>query len=94
MNRADTFLDIMMSANGKSVHEFEKSLVELNPLDRVAYAILYLAESVSDGCRHLGLQDASTPMGAIEALGKSVDDGLHSIASAIEISLASAIEDK
>ena len=57
----------------------------------VALAVLCLAESINRVAielRGLGLNGASTPMGAIETLGLSMKEGLGSVAEAIsEVSM-------
>jgi hypothetical protein len=48
------------------------------------------AGAIQRAAEHLGKEDAASPMGAVEALGKSVEDGSERIAGAIS-ELAEAI---
>jgi hypothetical protein len=42
-----------------------------------------IASAIRDAARHLGTNDAATPMGAIELLGSAVKDGSDQIATAL-----------
>lgn len=48
------------------------------------FAIAHSLDGVARAIRDLGNADAATPMGAIEALGLAMKNGLDSIAIAIE----------
>jgi hypothetical protein len=53
----------------------------------IAFALMRLAkqqERTANALNRLGLADAATPMGAIEALGVMIKEGADRIASAIE----------
>lgn len=52
--------------------------------------VMGLAHAVGEGLKRLGLGDANTRMGAIEAHGKAILDASKTIAGAIE-SLAEAV---
>lgn len=64
--------------------EIEK--LDLKPGERGnALALLSIAQSIDNVARalfELGLDDADTPMGAIEALSVSIKDGFESLANA------------
>tara|TARA_R110000868_G_scaffold41986_1_gene142508 strand:+ start:426 stop:671 length:246 start_codon:yes stop_codon:yes gene_type:complete len=64
----------------------ELALAECEGMEVIAYAILklsYAAESIASAIRALGNADAATPMGAIEAYGSVMKDGMGAIADAI-----------
>lgn len=67
-----------------SHHELNQAGTEpANVVDGL-FAIAHSLEQVARAIRDLGNADAATPMGAIEALGLAMKDGLGSIAIAIE----------
>ena len=50
----------------------------------IASALFDNASAIRYAARHLGLNDAATPMGAMEALGKSVTDAADRIAMSLD----------
>lgn len=59
---------------------------------QIADGLFEVATAIRRAASHLGLNDASTPMGALEALGVSVEKGAGSIAESIS-ELAAAVRD-
>jgi len=59
--------------------------------DNVIDALDSIAKAIVLSANLLGLNDAATPMGALEAHGKAISDASERIANAIE-SLAAAVE--
>jgi len=65
------------------------TFVSVNAMDsnyepaNVVDGLYQLADAVGGAAKHLGLQDASTPMGAIEAHAKSIHDSAEMISGAL-----------
>ncbi len=49
----------------------------------IAAGLFAVASSTKAAARHLGLNDAATPMGAIEVLSKNIGEAMDGIADAI-----------
>lgn len=70
--RADDCWEIAMQTDGKDA-----------ALWAVAAGLFAISQANYAAAKHLGNGDASTPMGAIEALGKHIGEQLQSIAVAL-----------
>jgi hypothetical protein len=64
-------------------YKFCMDRVESDPMWAVAGALFAIADSIHSGSRHLGTQDAATPMGALEMLAMEIKEGLGNIADAL-----------
>jgi hypothetical protein len=69
--------------SGVSINQSGEQLNMVDALEDVAAAI-------RSGCRHLGTEDAATPMGAIEALSVAVKEAGGDIRAGLE-ALAEAV---
>lgn len=74
---------------GDVMIDVQETFVRLSELteDDTAAAILTLSEAINGVAvqlKHLGNADACTPMGAIEALGSVLKDGLSDVASGLQ----------
>lgn len=86
------------SDQNKIAQAIENTLISPNESDQnleaanVVDGLFALSRAISSGLKWLGNGDAATPMGAIEALGKSILDASEKIADSID-NLAEAIRE-
>lgn len=78
MDNGDNLNDCLIS-----IHESNQNMDPANVVDGL-FAIARNLDGLTRAIRDLGNADASTPMGAIEALGLVMKEGLDSVAAAIE----------
>ena len=95
---SDQHLTRLEDEIGSIASAIECSLQSPNVSDRngeaanVVDALDELASAIRFAAKHLGFNDASTPMGAIEGLGKCITDGADTIADAMHC-IADAIRE-
>ena len=83
---ANNFLDTLTRTKEECApYPHDRTLRNMNPTDRNAYALLCIADAIRDAFYWLGSTDASTRVGALEMVElKNIAGSLDDVATAVE----------